>query len=343
MKVSTPDRICARCVLSPSFPGIQIGDDGLCNICRSAPSIEEMARVRDLLRLETQRVIENRRGEGRYDCLVAFSGGKDSTFVLQLLVREYAVRCLALTVDNGFLSPQALKNCHRVTEGLGVDFILFKPSPAFMNTMYERSLTKAGIHARSAITRASAICNSCINLINNVAVVTALEKNIPNIAGGYLGGQVPKDAAVIRIDLAAHMKARESTLKKYEENFGVDARRYFAIDQDVIDRSTLGDLNVINPMLTLSVSEEEILDSIKELGWVRPRDTGEQSSNCQLNDLGIFVHHQKHGFNPYTAEIAEQVRFGLMSRSEGIRRAFSIPDEAQVSKQAKQLGFDLNG
>jgi predicted PP-loop superfamily ATPase len=301
-----------------------------------------MIGVRESLRRETRLVIENRRGDGRYDCLVAFSGGKDSTFVLQLLVREYGARCLALTVDNGFLSAQALKNCHRVTASLEVDFLLFKPSPKFMTTMYERSLTNPAIHARSAITRASAICNSCINLINNVAVVTALEKNIPTIAGGYMGGQVPKDAAVIRIDFPAHLKARESTLKKYEENFGVAARRYFGIDQDVIDRSALSDLHVINPMLTLGVSEGEVLDTIRQFGWVRPKDTGEQSSNCRLNDLGIFMHHRQHGFNPYTAEIAEQVRYGLMSRSEGIRRAFSIPEAAQVSKQAKQLGIDLD-
>ena len=178
--------------------------------------------------------------------------------------------------------------------------------------------------------------------INNIAVVTALEKNIPTIAGGYLGGQVPKDAAVIRLDFAAHLKARESTLKKYEDTFGAEARRYFGIDQSVIDRSALSYLNVINPMLTMDVSESSILQSIRKLGWTRPRDTGKQSSNCRLNDLGIFIHHQQYGFNPYTAEIAEQVRFGLMSRSEGIRRAFSIPKPSQVSTQAKQVGVDLN-
>lgn len=342
MTAPTPDRICARCVLSPAFPGIQIGEDGLCNICRTAPSIEEMVRVRDGLRRETKQVLERDRGTGSYDCLVAFSGGKDSTFVLQLLAREYGVRCLAMTIDNGFLSEQAMENCRKVTTALEVDFILIKPSPRFMNNMYERSVANADVHARAAITRASAICNSCINLINNIAVVTALEKNIPTIAGGYLGGQVPKDAAVIRFDIAAHLKARESTLKKYEETFGLAARRYFGIDPNVIDRSSLPYLNVINPMLTLDVSEADVLESIRQLGWTRPKDTGEQSSNCRLNDLGIFIHHQQHGFNPYTAEIAEQVRYGLMAREEGIRRILSIPEAAQVSEQAAQVGVELN-
>ena len=298
--------------------------------------------MREKLRVETKSILENHRGTGSYDCLVAFSGGKDSTFVLQLLTREYGVRCLALTIDNGFLSEQALENCRIVTTALEVDFILFKPSSRFMNNMYERSVSSADVHAKSAIRRASAICNSCINLINNIAVVTALEKNIPTIAGGYLGGQVPKDAAVIRFDFATHLKAREATLKKYEETFGSAARRYFDIDPRIIERSALPYLNVINPMLTLDVSETDVLQSIRQLGWTRPQDTGEQSSNCRLNDLGIFIHHQQHGFNPYTAEIAEQVRYGLMSRDEGIRRMSFIPDAADVSEQAAQVGVELN-
>jgi hypothetical protein len=301
-----------------------------------------MAGIRESLRRETRKILETRRGEGPYDCLVAFSGGKDSSFALQLLVREYGVRCLALTVDNGFLSAETLRNCHRVTAKLEMDFVLFKPSPAFMTNMYGRSASSPEIHARSAITRASAICNSCINLINNVAIVTALEKNIPNVAGGYLGGQVPKDAAVIRVDFAAHAKARESTLKKYEEHFGAAARRYFAVDPDLVARTSLEELFVINPMLTLAVSEDEIYDTIGRIGWIRPRDTGEQSSNCRLNDLGIFIHHRQHGFNPYSAEIAEQVRYGLMSRSEGLRRVVMIPDASLVAPQAKQVGIDLN-
>jgi predicted PP-loop superfamily ATPase len=342
MKASAPDRICSRCILSSSFPGVQLGDDGVCNICRSAPAVEEMDAVRNSLRDAMRSVIDASPGRSRYDCVVAYSGGKDSTFALQLLVREYGARCLALTVDNGFLSEQALENGHRVTSALEVDFLLFKPSPTFMNRMYRTSATTPGIHARSAITRGSAICNSCINLINNIAVITALEKNIPTIAGGYLGGQVPKDAAVIRIDLASQLAARKTTLEKYESHFGPEARRYFDIDPELLQRSTMPHLNVINPMLTLSVSESQIIDTIRPLGWERPADTGAQSSNCRLNDVGIVMHHRQHGFNPYTAEIAEQVRYGLMSRDEGLRRAAEIPDPADVTQQAMQVGIDLN-
>jgi tRNA(Ile)-lysidine synthase TilS/MesJ len=342
MKESVPDGICTRCILSSSFPGIQVGNDGLCNICRSAPSIEEMAGVRQSLRESMRSAIDAGRGAGNYDCVVAYSGGKDSTFVLRLLAQEYQARCLALTVDNGFLSEQALANCNHVTTALEVDFMLVKPTSSFMNTMYQKSAATPGIHSRAAITRGSAICNSCINLINNVAVVTALEKDIPTIAGGYLGGQVPKNAAVIRIDLPSHLKARESTLKNYEENFGPAARQYFGINPTLLRRSGLSHLNVINPMLTLDVSESEIIETISSLGWIRPQDTGSQSSNCRLNDVGILIHHRQYGFNPYTAEIAEQVRYGQMPREEGLRRASSIPQASEVLQQAAQAGINLN-
>ncbi|MGH7485471.1 MAG: hypothetical protein ACREMY_07690, partial [bacterium] len=153
---------------------------------------------------------------------------------------------------------------------------------------------------------------------------------------------LPKEASFKRDDFASHAKARESTLHKYEASFGSEARRYFSMDSELVRRSTLKHLNVINPMLTLSVSEEELIDTISPLGWSRPKDTGAQSSNCRLNDVGIVIHHRQYGFNPYTAEIAEQVRYGLMSREEGLRRASSIPDASEVADRARQAGIDLN-
>ena len=63
-------------------------------------------------------------------------------------------------------------------------------------------------------------------------------------------------------------------------------------------------------MLALAVPEEEIIAAIETLGWRKTSDTGVNSTNCQLNDLGIAVHFKKLRYNPYVMEIAEQVRGG---------------------------------
>jgi len=49
--------------------------------------------------------------KGSYDIVVAYSGGKDSTFILDLLKSVYKLHILALTFDHGFVPPMRLKIC----------------------------------------------------------------------------------------------------------------------------------------------------------------------------------------------------------------------------------------
>ena len=277
--------------------------------------------------------------DGDYDCLVAFSGGKDSSYILWWLTVDRGLRCLAITIDNGFIAKQAVENCRTITDALGVDHVFYKPAFGFMRRMYTESI-KGGLQVGAAVKRASAICNSCITLINNHMVKTALQANIPIIAGGYLGGQVPRNAAMMDLNLDGLRKARKTSVARQIERFGEEAKRYFSLDVD--DASDGRRLTVVNPMLVLNVGEAEIVSRLETFGWRRPRDTGTHSSNCLLNDLGIFSHVKQHGFHPYVAELAEQVRLGLMSRADALARVESVPTGDAVAASAEKLGIDLS-
>src|SRR5436305_12885670 len=154
--------ICTRCVLPDTFPGLAFNAAGVCSLCAAEPALDEIVRRREAMRGDLERTYQTVRGKGDYDCLVAYSGGKDSSFTLFTLVEDFKLRCLAITVDNGFVADQAIVNCKTVTDALGVDHILYKPSFDFMRRMYDESL-KGGLHVGAAVKRASAICNSCIN------------------------------------------------------------------------------------------------------------------------------------------------------------------------------------
>jgi hypothetical protein len=344
-------QICSRCVLPETFPGIDFDEAGVCSVCRQTPDVVALRGQRQRLKARMDEAIERVRGGRKYDCLVAFSGGKDSSYTLKLLVQQYGLSCLALTIDNGFLSDQALRNCRAVTRELSADFSLFTPAPDFMRGMYRASIDQPALHTPAAITRASAVCNSCISLINAQMLQTALAHEIPLIAGGYLSGQVPKDAAVLELDIAAHGKTRSASLRRYAEVFGPGAVKYFRVDpphRAAVGGATAGGaaggarVTLINPMLTVEMSEEAIIEEISQLGWRPSPDTGRNSSNCRLNDLGVLVHHRRHGFNPYVAEIAEQVRLGLMDRETALAKAAAIPAPADVSEQAAAIGIQIH-
>ncbi|MEM7469069.1 MAG: hypothetical protein AAF387_19595 [Pseudomonadota bacterium] len=330
---------CSVCVLPANFPGVNLVE-GICQYCRDNDSGEKIRAQRQILKDELDEVLNNARGEGDYDVIVAFSGGKDSSYILAELVREYSLRALAITIDNGFVSEQAKKNAAAVTARLGVDHLVFTPNFDFMSRMYRASAERPDLHPPAAIKRASAMCNSCINLINIYMVKMALRHECEIIAGGYIAGQVPKDAAVMKLDVGKHLKMNNHTLNKYVGHLGSQSEKYFSLQK--LERfANERRLLVVNPMLAMTVSESEIIDTVSELGWERPSDTGVHSSNCQLNDLGIAIHYKQHGFHPYVAEIAEQVRAGTMSRDDAMRRIQDVKYSGPpVEAAAAKLGLD---
>jgi hypothetical protein len=341
--VPTQTKICTRCVLPDTFPGISFNEGGECNYCQEAPSVASAQERFDSLRVKMSEAIEAKRVNARdYDCIVAYSGGKDSTFTLKLLQQVYGLRCLAVTVDNGFMSDQARKNCDVVTTALGVDYVVFKPASNFMNNMYLKSSENSEVHAKAAIKRASNICNSCINLINIHMIKLALQHGAPIVAGGYIGGQVPKDAAMMDIDLKLLIKTRQTMQSKYKESFGSDSDRYMQISPELLSTSQFQKILIVNPMLTVTLTEECIIEEIRQLGWEKPVDTGKNSSNCRLNDLGIAMHFNQYGFNPYVFELSEQIRNGLIDRASALEKASFIPDMKDLVPQARQIGLALN-
>jgi tRNA(Ile)-lysidine synthase TilS/MesJ len=329
--------ICSTCVLPSNFPGL-VMQDGICNFCLES-SVDMVTQRKTALEAEIRSAIDRSRNIGEYDCIVAFSGGKDSTYTLKLLVETFALNCLAVTIDNGFISPQAWKNCKTVTTSLNVDFLCYAPAFGFMKTMYTRSATLDTIHPKSAIKRASSMCNSCINLINNYVLKIAVRHEAPLIAGGYIGGQVPRDAAVVVFDTQKQQAIRTAALRKNVENFGTAATRYFG---PITSAGGHASVTIINPLIALTISETEIIADIRQLGWEPTRDTGQNSSNCLLNDVGILVHHKKHSFHPYAFEVSEQVRAGLMSRDDGLRKIGKIPSAAHLSEQLSRLGLNVD-
>ncbi len=71
-------RLCSRCVTPETHETIFFDQEGVCNVCRQQEykqeKIDWAAREQELHAL-----LDGYRGKGDYDCIVPFSGGKDST------------------------------------------------------------------------------------------------------------------------------------------------------------------------------------------------------------------------------------------------------------------------
>ena len=110
-------RRCLRCGLPETYETIEFDDAGVCNICRSAEFKRDninWAERRNLL----SNIIEKNRGKYEYDCIVQFSGGKDSTFTLLYLIKEFNIKPLVVRFNHGFYRPKVLSNSNKTLRKL---------------------------------------------------------------------------------------------------------------------------------------------------------------------------------------------------------------------------------
>ena len=165
-------RRCSRCVLPETHETITFDDAGVCNICRQQEhkreAIDWPARKREL-----DALIEVHRGKGDYDCLIPFSGGKDSTFTVLYLVREYGIKPLLVRFDHGFLRPGVQEGTIRTCRELGVDLHVFTPNWKVVRKLMLQSLLEKGD-----------FCWHCHTGIFAYPMWVAVEKQVPLILWG---------------------------------------------------------------------------------------------------------------------------------------------------------------
>ncbi len=332
---STDRFLCRKCVLPSTFPGISFNDDGVCNHCqrykgRDATTAQQKKYEKKFLKL-----IESQKQERDYDVIVAYSGGKDSTYTIDLFVNRYKLKVLTVTFDNTFISPTALKNITRVCGNLGVDNILVKPNPKMLRKIF-RTAASRELYSAKTLERASTICTSCISFVKGITLRTALEKKIPFVGYGWSPGQAPVQASVMKTNPSFMKESQQATLEPLKMIAG-EALHPFFVTPEQFTQKELFPWN-IHPLAFLEYNEDNIVERIKTFGWERPNDTDPNSSNCTLNAFANQVHRIRYDFHPYVWEIANMVRTGVLTRDEGLEKIEVPEDKNMVAYSEKELG-----
>jgi N-acetyl sugar amidotransferase len=136
-------RRCSKCVIPETHETIVFDEQGVCNICRQHEFKQERIDW-DSKKQELDALIGEYRGKYDYDCIVPFSGGKDSTWTLYYLVKEYGLKPLVVRFDHGFLRPNVLENTQKTIRKLGVDFHHFTPNWKVVQRLMLQSFLEKG-------------------------------------------------------------------------------------------------------------------------------------------------------------------------------------------------------
>jgi N-acetyl sugar amidotransferase len=133
---------CTRCLMPSSRPRVGFDADGVCNACRHAERKRDVdwdARRAEFLRL----LDEHRSTDGRWDCVVPWSGGKDSSTIAHRLKFELGMNPLLVTFSP--LIPNDVGHHNREAfQRLGFDGVMVRPNQDVARRLARRFFVERG-------------------------------------------------------------------------------------------------------------------------------------------------------------------------------------------------------
>ena len=133
---------CKACTMPNSRPRVNFNDKGVCNACVNSTQKDSVDW--DMRRSEFNKILDNYRSkDGSWDCIVPWSGGKDSSAIAYKLKFEHNMNPLLITFSP--MLPNEVGNSNR--EALirqGFDHIFFRPDQKTHRYLAKRFFTERG-------------------------------------------------------------------------------------------------------------------------------------------------------------------------------------------------------
>ena len=307
---------CSRCVLPETHETIEFDTEGVCNICRQheykKKKIDWAEKEKELIKL-----IDSYRGKYSYDCIIPFSGGKDSTFTLYTLVTKYKVKPLVVCYDHHFLRPKTICNVDKVMRILGVDFLKFRTSWHIVKKLMRESFVQRGD-----------FCWHCHAGVFVYPMQVAVRFNVPLIFWGEPSGEYTSYYAY-----GENEEVDEKRFKKWV-NIGITAEDMSKMinvplrELDCFRYPPLGELQRIKcrsiclgsyiPWDTKKNSEL----IMEKLGWEGdevegvPPEYSYEKVECMMTGVRDYIKFIKRGYARATHLVSLDIRNRRMKRTE---------------------------
>ncbi len=313
---------CNKCMLPETYETFDFDDKGVCNVCNNYNI--KLEKIDWNKRMKKFKELTNEfKNKYEYDCIVPFSGGKDSTFVLYEIVKTHKLKPLVVTFDHGFFRKKHLENNERTLKILGVDQIIFKPDMKIVGMLMLESLIRKGD-----------FCWHCHTGIFAYPMQVAVKFKIPLLIWGESNAEY---TGYYDFDPEKISEQDEEAFNRYI-NLGITAEDMlgFLKDKNLKERDlqpykypNLRDLKEIgykslqygNFVKWDPVKQTEIIK--KELGWEvdevegLPEDFWMEKLECRLNGVRDWLKYIKRGFGRTAQSVAREIRLGKMTKEEG--------------------------
>ena len=327
--------MCKRCVSDKTVRHIVFDKNGICNFCNSYDKhyneLHDYPRLNELFlkKLHTDK-------PHRYDVALGFSGGKDSTYVLYMLVKVYRLKVRAFTLDNGFLSGEAKEKIDRIVKEFGVEHEYVVCDDTILKDMYKYIVTKY-----------LSPCIAC-SFLGYAAMINYASKI--DAAVGIHGRSVPQMLRNYADDVDDFFKPFiESGLKEdgdddkifstvLEKISGlVDKKLAEKIKENLLrDAIEKGFRPFLSYFLYHPYDAKNIISFLEEKTSWRV-ESEEEHFDCLIHHGALHIKNLAARRNHLMPEYSVMVREGTMSREEALQRLTVNDDIAASEKELKML------
>src|SRR5262245_4228777 len=106
-------RYCTRCLTPETHHPIQFDEQGVCSVCRQIDYKKKKIDWKERWS-QLQELIAQYKDKGLYDCILPYSGGKDSAFQLWFVTRQLGLKPLVVRFDHWGYRPLVDENNTRI-------------------------------------------------------------------------------------------------------------------------------------------------------------------------------------------------------------------------------------
>ena len=315
-----PENICGKCILPNGFLGVHLNNQGLCNFCTDPDhkninwSRTEVSQERRNTALEDWNLVVERmqrdHGKQPYDCVLGYSGGKDSTALLDHLVNELNITPLAVTSDTGFMTEIAKDNMRDTLERIEVDHILIEDAAKTFTKLYKWHFFH---HNSNETFLARYICDYCSDLIHSIVVKEAMKHRINYVLFGYSPDQIFRYFYEMPRDEVIKEWKPELLDEPVFEDFD---RRWYLTDEEIESENIP---RVLLPYHVIPYREQDIIDLVESKNLIKKGHADPLLTNCNVVHAATFYDFNRYGGILYAYQYAELVRQNPEARKKWLR------------------------
>lgn len=337
---------CTKCIMPENYPRIEFDEEGTCNFCNNPQEVEYLgpeALKRKILSSDSDR---------EYDCVVGFSGGRDSSYLLYYLSSVLDLNVVALSIDNGYLPSETKNNIENIANRLNVDLV--EKKYPYLEDCFTKHL-KAWLHNPSPAMLAT-LCVGCRLGLAKGKYEFLKDRKIPY----YVTGATPFEGNMYKTNLLRFPRKSNNKislilgylreiarnpkwankpqcfLTQMQEFLAYYGRRY---DKKLQSKGT----QKITPFKEyIKWDEDKIVDTLEnQLDWQRNESTGSTwRGDCEVALLKQYLYIETLGYNEKDDSLSDLIRDGQISRQEALRR---LNEEQFISEDVIRDIVEKNG